>query len=146
MINKFLPVLDELAPLIANVRTVMTEKGESDAVGAVIRNMQSNAQLQAKHGVDTWLSYGVYLPAVERVIAVHGGEDEGDFFERTQYPVNVVEAYTVQGDDLATLVAADQYSQLHKSIVLKNTGEWCLNEDEQHYINLYEYENRLKAI
>lgn len=50
MINKFLPVLDELAPLIDHVRAVMTEKGESDAVGAVIRNMQSNAQLQAKHG------------------------------------------------------------------------------------------------
>ena len=64
---------------------------------------------------------------------------------RTQYPVNVVEAYTVPNDDIATLAAADQFSQMHKAIVPINTAVWCLNEDEQHYINLLEYENRLKA-
>lgn len=146
MINKLIPVLSEITPLVEHVRAVMTEKGEMDVVGAVIKNMQLNAQMQAKKGVDAWLSYGVYLPAIERVIALHGGEAEEDFLERTQYPVNVIEAYTVQGDDLATLVAADQYSQWHKTTVLKNTGEWCLNEDEQHYIDLYQFENRLRAI
>lgn len=39
--------------------------------------------------------------------------------------------------------AADQFSQMHKAIVPINTAVWCLNEDEQHYINLLEYENRL---
>ena len=146
MINKFVPVADDLAPLVAQVRAVLTEKGETDVIGAVIRNMQKNADMQAKHGIDSWLSYGAYLPAVERVISSHAGEEEADFYVRTGYPVNVVDAYTVPGDDLATLVAADQYSQFHKPLVLKNTGEWCLNEEDQFFINLYEYENRLKAI
>ena len=146
MITKLIPVASELSPLVERVRAVLTDKGESDAVAAVIRNMQQNAQMQARNGIDAWLSYGAYLPAVERVIAIRGGESEEDFLTRTQYPVNVIEAYTVKGDDLATLVAADQYSQLHKSTVLKNTGEWCLNEDEQYYIDLYQFENRLKAI
>lgn len=146
MINKFTPVASELTPLVDHVRAILTANGETDAVGAVIKNMQANAQMQAIHGIDSWLSYGAYLPAVERVIALHAGEDEADFLARTQYPVNVVEAYTVPGDDLATLLAADQYSQWHKPIVLKNTGEWCLNEEEQYFINLYDYENRLKTI
>ena len=146
MITKLIPVASELYPLVERVRAVLTKKGESDAVAAVIKNMQQNAGMQARNGIDAWLSYGAYLPAVERVIALHSGEAEDDFFARTQYPVNVVEAYTVKGDDLATLVAADQYSQLHKATVLKNTGEWCLNEDEQYYIDLYQFENRLRAI
>lgn len=146
MITKLTPVPSEIAPLVERVRAVLTKKGESDAVAAVIKNMQQNAQMQARNGIDAWLSYGAYLPAVERVIALNSGEAEDDFFARTQYPVNVVEAYTVKGDDLATLVAADQYSQLHKATVLKNTGEWCLNEDEQYYIDLYQFENRLRAI
>lgn len=146
MITKLTPVPSEIAPLVERVRAVLTKKGESDAVAAVIKNMQQNAQMQARNGIDAWLSYGAYLPAVERVIALNSGEAEDDFFARTQYPVNVVEAYTVKGDDLATLVAADQYSQLHKATVLKNTGEWCLNEDEQYFIDLYQFENRLKAI
>jgi len=146
MITKLVPDPEQLAPLMAHVRAVLEQKGETDPVAAVIKNMHINAQMQAKQGVDAWLSYGAYLPAVERVIALHGGETEEDFLARTQYPVNVVEAYSVPGDDLATLLAADQYSQMHKQTVLKNTGEWCLNEDEQYFINLYEYENRLKAL
>lgn len=145
MINKLLPDLEQIQPIVTHIRAVLDEKGENDAVGAVIKNMFLNAQMQAKHGIDTWLSYGVYLPAVERIIAVHGGEEEADFFERTQYPVNVIEAYSIVGDDLATLVCADQFSQMHKSIVPANTAEWCLNEEEQYFINLNEFENRLKA-
>lgn len=143
MINKFLPDTKDLAPVMERVRTVLAEKGETDVVSAVIKNIKLNAQMQAKQGIDAWLSFGVYLPAVERIIALHDGETESEFMERTQYPINVIEAYTVEGDDLATLLCADQYSQLHKRTVLKNTAEWSLNDDEQYYINLNEYENRL---
>ena len=146
MIDKLLPVSNELAPLVADLRAVLKQKGESDAVAAVIKNMMLNAQMQARQGIDVWLSYGAYLPAVERIIALKNGEDEEAFLARTQYPINVIEAYSVPGDDLATLVAADQYSQMHKQTVLKNTGEWCLNEEQQHFINLYDYENRIKAV
>lgn len=144
MITKFLPDPEQLKPVLEKVRAILAEKGETDTVSAVIKNMKLNAQMQAKRGIDTWLSYGVYLPAIERIIAVHSGEDEADFLERTQYPINVIEAYTVQGDDLATLLCADQYSQLHKPMIPANTAEWSLNDDEQHYIDLNQFENRLK--
>lgn len=146
MINKLLPVESELKPIADNIRAVLAERGASDVLGAVITNLKANAENLKQHKIDNWLSYGVYLPAVERVIALHSGESEEDFYSRTQYPVNVVEAYSVPGDDLMTLVAADQYSQMHKATYPINTAVWCLNEDEQHYINLLEYENRLKAI
>ncbi len=146
MINKFLPDIEGLKDITANVRSTLASRGITDEISTVVANMQKNAELQAVKGIDTWLSYGVYLPAVERVIALNSGESEEDFFARTQYPVNVVEAYTVKEDSLATLIAADQYSQLHKSTMPKNTAVWCLDEDEQHYINLLEYENRMKVI
>lgn len=144
MINKYLPDPEQLKPVLDNVRAILAEKGETDTLGAVIKNMKLNAQMQAKHGIDTWLSYGVYLPAVERIIALHSGEDEADFLERTQYPINVIEAYTIQGDDLGTLLCADQYSQIHKASVPANTSEWSLNDDEQYFIDLNQFENRLK--
>lgn len=146
MINKLLPVESELKPIADNIRAVLKKRGTVDVLDAVITNLKANAENLKQHKIDQWLSFGVYLPAVERVIALHGGESEEDFYSRTQYPVNVVEAYSVPGDDLMTLVAADQYSQMHKSTHPINTAVWCLNEDEQHYINLLEYENRLKAI
>lgn len=145
MINKFLPDPEQLKPVLEKVRAILAENGETDTLGAVIKNMKLNAQMQAKHGIDSWLSYGVYLPAVERIIAVHSGEDEAEFLERTQYPINVIEAYTVQGDDLATLLCADQYSQLHKAVIPVNTAEWSLNDDEQYFIDLNQFENRLKS-
>ena len=145
MITKLLPDLEQLLPITANVRAVLEEQGKTDVVGAVIENMKANAQMLAMRGIDAWLGFGVYLPAVERIIAIHSGETEADFLERTQYPVNVVEAYTVPDNDLATLVCADQYSSMHKASVLRNTAEWCLNEEEQHFINLNMFENRLKA-
>jgi len=146
MINKCLPDLEDLTPLMAQVRTILEEQGHTDVVAAVIANMKRNAEMQAKQGVDAWLAYGVYLPAVERIIALHSGEEEADFLERTQYPVNVIEAYTVKDDDLATLLCADQFSQFFKRTIPKNTSEWCLNDDEQYYIDLNQFENRLRAI
>ena len=146
MINKCLPNIEELTPIADNIRIILTERGSKDVLGTVVENIRKSADMLAQHKIDAWLGYGVYLPAVERVIALHSGESESDFYMRTQYPVNVVEAYTVPDDDIATLAAADQFSQMHKSIVPINTAVWCLNEDEQHYINLLEYENRLKAI
>lgn len=145
MINKCLPNIEELTPIADNIRIILTERGSKDVLGTVIENIRKSADMLAQHKIDAWLGYGVYLPAVERVIALHSGESETDFYMRTQYPVNVVEAYTVPNDDIATLAAADQFSQMHKAIVPINTAVWCLNEDEQHYINLLEYENRLKA-
>lgn len=145
MINKFLPDIDSLAPLVSEVKSALELQG-LDPLQGVIDNMRQNAALMAKQGVDQWLSYGVYLPAVERVISSAEGESEDDFYIRTGYPANVVEAYSVPGNDLATLVAADQYSTHHKRLMLKNTAEWCLNDDEQYYINLNQYENRLKAL
>lgn len=145
MINKFLPDAAQLGPMLENVRSILDSQGSTDHVATVIANMKKNAEMQAAQGVDAWLSYGVYLPAVERIIAVHSGEDEADFLERTQYPINVIEAYSVPGDDLATLLCADQYSGLHKKSVLKNTAEWSLNDDMQLSINLNDFENRLRS-
>ncbi|MCO8088242.1 hypothetical protein [Acinetobacter indicus] len=144
MITKFLPAVENLKVTAAAMRATLAERGVTDEMGTVIANIKRNAEMLAAQGVDAWLSYGVYLPAVERVIALHSGESEEDFLARTQYPVNVVDAYSVKEDDFLTLVAADEYSQFHKRIMPKNTAVWCLDEDEQHYINLLEYENRLK--
>lgn len=146
MINKFLPKKEELMPIVDQIRTVLTEQGHADVLGTVIQNMRINSEMHAKVGVDNWLSYGVYLPSIERIFALHSGELEQDFMKRTQYPINVIEAYTVKGDDLATLVAADQYSQAHKLTVIKNNAVWCLNDEEQEYIDLNQYENRLRAL
>lgn len=145
MINKLVPDAEQLKPMLEHVRSVLDSQGHEDHVATVIQNMKANAEMQALHGVDAWLSYGVYLPAVERIIALKSGEDEADFLARTQYPVNVIEAYSVPGDDLATLLCADQYSQMHKSTVLKNTAEWSLNDEMQLSINLNDFENRLKS-
>lgn len=144
MITKLLPDAEQIKPVVEKIRAALDEKGELNTLSAVIKYMGLNAQMSARQGVDAWLSYGVYLPAVERIIATHSGEDEADFLERTQYPIHVIEAYTIAGDDLSTLVCADQYSQMHKRIIPSNTAEWSLNDDEQLFINLLDFENRLK--
>ena len=102
MINKLLPVESELKPIADNIRAVLKKRGTVDVLDAVITNLKANADNLKQHKIDQWLSFGVYVPAVERVIALHGGESEEDFYSRTQYPVNVVEAYSVTGDDLMT--------------------------------------------
>ncbi|WP_111857830.1 hypothetical protein [Acinetobacter sp. CFCC 10889] len=145
-INKLTPEPESLKPIVDHVTAVLNQNGVTDYVSTVISNMKENAQLLAKNHVDAWIGYGAYLPAVERVIALNAGETEDSFYERTQYPVHVVEAYTVPNDDLATLVAADQFYKMHRRLVPCTTTVWSLNDDEQHFINLDEYENRLKYI
>lgn len=145
-INKLTPEVESLKIVVDQVTAVLSQNGVTDYVATVISNMKENAQLLAKNNVDAWIGYGVYLPAVERIIALNAGETEDDFFARTEYPVNVVDAYTVQGDDLATLVAADQFYKMHRRLVPCTTTVWSLNDDEQYFINLGEYENRLKYI
>ncbi|AWL27158.1 hypothetical protein DJ533_00295 (plasmid) [Acinetobacter defluvii] len=145
-INKLTPELESLKPIVDQVTAILSQNGVTDYVSTVISNMKENAQLLAKNNVDAWIGYGAYLPAVERVIALNAGETEEDFYTRTQYPIHVVEAYTVPGDDLATLVAADQFYKMHRRLVPCTNTVWSLNDDEQHFINLDEYENRLKYV
>jgi hypothetical protein len=146
-INKLVPDADGLKPLVDNVKSILTGQGVTDYVGAVIGNMKENAQIHAKqHNIDAWIGYGSYLPAMERIIALHEGETEEQFYARTEYPVNVVEAYTVNGDDLATLVAADQFFNMYRRLVPCTTTIWSLNDEEQYFINLNDYENRLKYV
>ncbi|WP_168416340.1 hypothetical protein [Acinetobacter indicus] len=127
MINKYLPNIEELAPIADNIRAVLTERGSKDVLGTVIENIKGNAEMLAKHKIDAWLGYGVYLPAVERVIALHGGESETDFYMRTQYPVNVVEAYTVPIPNSSI----EQYDQV---------GQYGIRQLK--YINIYIAQNK----
>ncbi|WP_257225207.1 hypothetical protein [Acinetobacter sp. YH12097] len=83
-INQFLPSLEKFAEAENQYIEYFTSKGEKDILGKVISNMKSTAEIQASQGVDSWLAYGVYLPAVERIFALHQGETEAEFFERTQ--------------------------------------------------------------
>ncbi|WP_347455747.1 hypothetical protein [Acinetobacter thermotolerans] len=65
MITKFLPTLEKFQDIEQQYIEYFTSKGEKDVLGRVISNMKSTAEIQASQGVDTWLGYGVYLPAVE---------------------------------------------------------------------------------
>lgn len=145
-INKLTPEPEGLKPLVEDATRIFNEQGISDHIAEAISNMKEGASMLAKHNVDAWIGYGSYLPAIERIIALKEGETEDEFYARTQYPVNVVEAYSVKDDDLATLLAADQFFQMHRRLVPCNTTIWSLNDDEQYFINLDEYENRLKYI
>ena len=146
-INKLIPDVEGLKPLVEQVKSILKEQVVTDYVGAVIGNLKENAHIHAsKHHIDAWIGYGSYLPAMERVIALHEGETEEQFYARTEYPVNVVEAYTVHGDDLATLVAGDQFFNMYRRLVPCTTTIWSLNDEEQYFINLDDYENRLKYV
>ena len=101
-------------------------------------------KIQASQGVDAWLGYGVYLPAIERIFALHQGETEAEFYDRTQYPADVVNAYTLSNHEIATLIAADKYNRIHQHSVAVNTSLWPLN-DEGLSIDLLDFPNRLKA-
>lgn len=144
MINQFLPSLDKFLETEQQYIEYFNSKGEKDVLGRVISNMRGTAEIQASQGVDAWLAYGVYLPAIERIFALHNGETETEFYQRTQYPQDIVEAYTLKDHDIATLIAADKYSRIHQQTVAVNTSTWALN-DQGHSIDLSEYENRLKA-
>ena len=144
MINKFLPTLEKFQPTEQQYIEYFYAKGEKDILAKVISNMRGTAEIQASQGVDTWLGYGVYLPAIERIFALHQGETEAEFYDRTQYPADVVNAYTLSNHEIATLIAADKYNRIHQHSVAVNTSLWPLN-DEGLSIDLLDFPNRLKA-
>ena len=144
MINKFLPTLEKFQPTEQQYIEYFYAKGEKDILAKVISNMRGTAEIQASQGVDAWLGYGVYLPAIERIFALHQGETESEFYTRTQYPTDVVNAYTLSNHEIATLIAADKYNRIHQHSVTVNTSLWPLN-DEGLSIDLLDFPNRLKA-
>ena len=144
MINKFLPTLEKFQPTEQQYIEYFHTKGEKDILAKVISNMRGTAEIQASQGVDAWLGYGVYLPAIERIFALHQGESEAEFYDRTQYPADVVNAYTLSNHEIATLIAADKYNRIHQHSVAVNTSIWPLN-DEGLRIDLLDFHNRLKA-
>lgn len=144
MINKFLPTLEKFQPTEQQYIEYFHAKGEKDILAKVISNMRGTAEIQASQGVDAWLGYGVYLPAIERIFALHQGETEAEFYDRTQYPADVVNAYTLSNHEIATLIAADKYNRIHQHSVTVNSSLWPLN-DEGLSIDLLDFPNRLKA-
>jgi hypothetical protein len=125
--DQFLPTLEKFQETEQQYIDYFTHKGEKDILGRVISNMRGTVELQASQGVDGWLSYGVYLPAVEYIIAMHQGETEIDFYTRTQYPTELVETYSIPEHPIATLIAADKYSRIHQLSTPVNTAIWALN-------------------
>lgn len=120
-----------------------------ERVGFIIGTFYKNAEILKAKGIDFWLSFGGTLPAVERVIALHNGESEQDFYARTQYPKHVVEAYSIidefgEYDDFGTLVVGDIYKNGHMTSVPANTAVWELSDDE--FIDLAQFEQRLCGI
>lgn len=144
MITQFLPTLEKFAETEQQYLAYFQARGDQDVLAKVISNMKGTAELQASQGVDAWLGYGVYLPAIERIMALHEGESEAHFYARTGYPKAVVEAYSLVGHEIATLIAADKYSRIHQQSVPVNTAIWSLNEAGQEF-NLNDYPNRIKA-
>ena len=144
MINKFLPTLEKFQPTEQQYIEYFHAKGEKNILAKVISNMRGTAEIQASQGVDAWLGYGVYLPAIERIFALHQGETEAEVYDRTQYPADVVNAYTLSNHEIATLIAADKYNRIHQHSVAVNTSLWPLN-DEGLSIDLLDFPNRLKA-
>ena len=144
MINKFLPTLEKFQPTEQQYIEYFHAKGEKNILAKVISNMRGTAEIQASQGVDAWLGYGVYLPAIERIFALHQGETEAEFYDRTQYPADVVNAYTLSNHEIATLIAADKYNRIHQHSVAVNNSLWPLN-DEGLSIDLLDFPNRLKA-
>lgn len=149
-------MIDYLTPnkthnaLIDKYHTIFDEKGISPdkRVGFIIDVFYDNAKMFASRGIDFWLGFGAYLPAVERVIAMHNGEQETPFYRRTQYPKNVVDAYSVLDadglyNDFATLVVADDYRKQHLANTPANTSVWQIST-EGLVIDLNDFENRLK--
>lgn len=144
MINKFLPALEKFQETEQQYIEYFSAKGEKDPLGRVISNMKGTAEIQASQGVDSWLGYGIYLPAIERIFALHQGETEAEFYARTQYPPDVVNAYSIPDHAIATLIAADKYSRIHQQTVPVNTALWPLNDDGL-CINLQDFPQRMQA-
>ena len=134
-----------LAEVTTAIKASLSSKGvaDGDMAKTIIATFNRNAARLAGQHIDFWLGFGGYLPAVEWVIAQQDGQSEDEFYARTQYPKSVVEAYSVSGDDLATLAAADLYMQHHRATTPTSTTVWPLNEDEGQYIDLAQFEGRL---
>lgn len=137
---------------VEQYRQAFEQKGitEDERVGFILKTFYANVETMKEKGIDFWLQFGVYLPAVERVIAVHNGESEQDFYRRTQYPKHIVEAYSLvridgEYDDFATLVVADWFKNQHLKIVPANTSVWKINHDGE-TIDLNLFENRLRGV
>lgn len=146
-ISYMTPDKDALTPMVSSLKSTLLEQGIDlpDMVNTVIQNMMTNAKRHKAQGIDAWLWYGVYLPAVERVISASKGESREDFLTRTEYPANVVDAYTVEGEDLTTLVAADSFWWGHRNDVPCNTTVWPLNTDDDPLnIDLSLFEGRIQ--
>lgn len=144
MITQFLPSLEKFLSTEQEYIRHFQSKGEKDVLARVISNMKGIAELQASQGVDAWLGYGVYLPAIEHIFAKHQGESTAQFYQRTDYPKDVVEAYTLEGHEITTLIAADKYSHIHQQIRPVNTSIWELNTQGLS-IDLNKYPNRISA-
>lgn len=119
-------------------------------VSIIVKSFFDNAKdLKETKGIDFWLSLGVYLPAVERIIANQNGESEEEFYRRTQYPKHVVDAYTVvtvtdHYDDFATLICANYFRDQFLATKCNET-KWQLNTDDD-MLDLALFENRLRAV
>lgn len=150
MIDYFTPNKSIFAK-IDTYHSIFDGKGVSPDkwVGSILQTFYDNAHSMASRGIDFWLSFGGALPAVERVIAIHNGESETEFYRRTGYPKSVVEAYSIMDkdgvyNDFGTLVFADEYKNAHLKTVPANTSVWQLNS-EGVVIDLNLFENRLKG-
>ena len=144
MINKFLPTLEKFQPTEQQYIEYFHAKGEKNILAKVISNMRGTAEIQASQGVDAWVGYGVYVPAIERIFVLHEGETGDEFQGGSEYPADVVHAYTLSNHEIATLIAADKYNRIHQHSVTVNTSLWPLN-DEGLSIDLLDFPNRLKA-
>lgn len=148
-INYFTPNREALKQ-VEQYHQAFESKGIDERVGFILNTFYDNAKILKEKGIDFWLQFGVYLPAVERVIAVYNGESEDEFYRRTQYPKHIVEAYSLMSadnryDDFATLVVADWFKNHHLKIVPANTSVWQINSDGE-TIDLNLFENRLCGI
>lgn len=146
-INYLIPT-EEIFDVIAEYQQKFDDMGikTTDRVAFVISTFFDNAELMANHHIDAWLQFGGCLPAVEWVIAQQNGESEAEFYARTQYPKQVVEAYSIPNNDFGTLVFANQYKQYHLAKIPANTTVWELNANQGLFIDLAMFDNRLRGI
>lgn len=147
MINYLVPNFQIIEQANA-VKAALASKGIADAdmIGFIVGNFYKNAKVFTAKNLDFWLGFGGYLPAVEWVIAKAKGESEDEFYARIQYPKMIIEAYSVPGNDLATLVAADLYMQGHRASMPPNTTVWTLNLKDGQFIDLAQFDARITGL
>lgn len=143
---------EEFFEVVKEYRERFTQKGlpSGEWVGFILSTFYDNVAMMRPKGYDFWLQFGGCLPAVERVIAINNGESEARFYERTQYPKHVVDAYSIINDDgvyddFATLIFASKYKDIHLNLIPVNTTVWALNDNDE-FIDLAQFENRLRGL